>query len=156
MGSRRLEVTPMAVRPIPESYPRVSPYLIVDDAAALLDFAARVFDAQEVGRHLTPDGGVMHAELRIHDSVIMVGGASDKWPPVPAALHIYVEDVDAVYRRALEAGATSVSEPTNQFYGDRSAHVTSPGGVTWFITTHVEDVSSDEMARRMEAASERA
>lgn len=146
----------MSVRPIPEGHPRVSPYLIVRDAATVLDFMVHTFEAQELSRHLTPDGDVMHAEVRIHDSVIMVGGANEQWPPVSAALHVYVEDVDAVYRRALEAGATSVSEPTNQFYGDRSAHVTSPGGVTWFITTHVEDVSADEMQRRMEAARARA
>lgn len=146
----------MSVRPVPEGHPRVSPYLIVRDAADVLDFMARAFDAHELNRHLTPDGSVMHAEMRIHDSVIMVGGANETWPPVPAALHVYVEDVDAVYRRALDAGATSVSEPTNQFYGDRSAHVTSPGGVTWFITTHVEDVPAEEMQRRMKAARARA
>jgi uncharacterized glyoxalase superfamily protein PhnB len=144
----------MSVRPIPEGHPRVSPYLIVDDAAALLDFTVRVFDSQILSRHLTPDGRVIHAEVRIVDSVVMVGGASAQWPPVPAALHIYVEDVDAVYARAIAAGGTSLEAPVTKFYGDRSAHVTSPGGVTWFITTHVEDVSDDEMERRMTAAAQ--
>lgn len=144
----------MSVRPIPEGHPRVSPYLMVDDASALLAFMVDVFDAQILSRHLTPDGRVMHAEVRIVDSVVMVGGANAQWPPVPAALHIYVEDVDSVHTRAVAAGGRSLEAPVTKFYGDRSAHVTSPGGVTWFITTHVEDVSDEEMERRMKAAAQ--
>ena len=141
----------MSVRPIPDGYPRVCPYLIVRGAAGLLGFMRAVFDAEEVSRHDTPDGDVMHAEVRIGDSLIMVGGANDRWPAVPAALHIYVEHVDEVYRRALDNGATSLNEPTDQFYGDRSAHVKDLSGTTWFITTHIEDVSKEEMARRAAA-----
>ena len=141
----------MPVRPIPEGHPRVSPYLIVHRAARLLDFMTAVFAAQVLTRHTTPDGDVMHAEARIGDSVVMIGGAGEKWPPIPAALHIYVEDVDALHRRAVEWGATSVSGPADQFYGDRSATVKDDSGTTWFISTHVEDVSEDEMARRMAA-----
>jgi uncharacterized glyoxalase superfamily protein PhnB len=146
----------MSVRPVPESRPRVSPYLIVDDAGGLIDFMVRVFDAEVLARHLTSDGRVMHAEVRVVDSVVMVGGASAQWPPVPAALHIYVEDVDAAYARAVAAAARSLEAPVTKFYGDRSAHLVSPGGVTWFITTHVEDVTDDEMARRMKAGQARA
>lgn len=142
----------MPVRPVPEGRPRVSPYLIVDDAAGLIDFMVGVFDAEVLVRHLTSDGRVMHAEVRVVDSVLMVGGANAQWPAVPAALHIYVEDVDAVYARAVAATATALESPVTKFYGDRSAHVISPGGVAWFITTHVEDVTDDEMARRMKAA----
>lgn len=139
----------MTVSAIPEGYPRISPYLIVDDPDATLAFMTRVFDGEIVGRHTAPDGRVMHAEVRIGDSLVMLGGANPQWRAVPAALHIYVLDTDATYRRALDAGATSVSEPTSQPYGDRSAYVTDASGTMWFISTHVEDVSAEELARRM-------
>lgn len=139
----------MTVSAIPEGYPRISPYLIVDDPDATLAFVERVFDGLVTGRHTAPDGRVMHAEIRVGDSLVMLGGANPQWRAVPAALHIYVADADATYRRALEAGATSVSEPTSQPYGDRSAYVTDACGTMWFISSHVEDVSPEELARRM-------
>lgn len=139
----------MTVSAIPAGYPRVSPYLIVDDAAATLVFMTSVFGGEPLGQHTLPDGRIMHAEVRIGDSVVMVGGASSQWPAVPAALHIYVSDVDATYRAAIDAGAQSVTAPETKPYGDRSAYVTDACGTMWFISTHVEDVPADELARRI-------
>lgn len=119
----------------PAGYPAVSPYLVVASAAALIDFVTRAFDGQEIRRHTEPDGRVRHAELRVRDAVIMVGERPGT-PPAPVFLHVYVQDVDQTYRRALEAGARSVAEPRDQDYGDRTAGVTDPSGTTWWIGTH--------------------
>ncbi len=137
----------MAVKPIPDGYHSVTPYLTVPDAAGLIEFLQRAFDAQEVHR-FTRDGTVSHAEVRIGDSVVKLGQAGGEWKPMSAALHLYVPDADAVYRRALQAGATSVREPADQFYGDRMAGVQDPLGNQWWIATHIEDVSPVEMALR--------
>lgn len=138
----------MTVQPIPEGYRSVTPYLLVERADALLDFTRRAFDAEERTRMDRPDGTVGHAEIVIGDSVVMVGEAGGDWPAMPASLHVYVEDCDATYARALEAGGTSVQEPADQFYGDRSSGVRDPVGNVWWIVTHVEDVPEEEMARR--------
>lgn len=119
----------------PAGSPALSPYLVVSSAAPLLDFATRVFDAREVRRHTEPDGRIRHVELRIRDSIIMIGerpGAA----PTAVYLHVYVPDVDQTYQRALEAGARSVVEPRAQDYGDRTAGVTDASGTTWWIGTH--------------------
>jgi uncharacterized glyoxalase superfamily protein PhnB len=141
----------MAVRPIPEGYSSVIPYLIVNGAGRLLDFVKGAFGAQEMDCMKDPSGRIRHGEVRIGDSVIMLADASEQWPAMPAAIHVYVNDVDACYRRALAAGARSLSEPTDQFYGDRSAGVLDLTGNKWFISTHVEDVPREEMARRAQA-----
>jgi len=96
-----------------------------------------------------PEGRVAHAEMKIGDSIIMMGDASSQNKAMPSQLYVYVDDVDTVYKRALEAGGTSISEPTNQFYGDRNASVRDPVGNIWGISTHVEDVPPEEMQRRM-------
>lgn len=140
----------MAVKPIPDGYPPVIPYLIVKGVPRLIDFLTQVFGATEMSRFAGPDGDVGHAELKIGESMIMMGEAGAQWPASPASLMVYVEDTDAAYARALAAGATSLTEPSNQFYGDRSANVRDPFGNQWFIATHVEDVSHDEMMRRHE------
>jgi uncharacterized glyoxalase superfamily protein PhnB len=139
----------MPVSPIPEGYHAISPYLIAKDAAALLEFMEKAFDAKETFRMNTPDGSVSHAEVRIGDSVVMVGEAGAAWPARPSALNLYVPDVDATYRAAVAAGGTSQDEPADQFYGDRRATVVDPAGNQWFIATHVEDVPDDEVARRI-------
>ncbi|MGD9720533.1 MAG: VOC family protein [Pirellulales bacterium] len=141
----------MAVKPIPDGYSSVIPYLIVNGAAGLIDFLKRVFDAEEGDRVTDAAGKVRHAEVRIGGSVIMIADGADQWPAMPAAVHLYVPDVDERYRRAMAAGATSIAEPTLQFYGDRNANVQDPTGNKWFISTHVEDVPPDEMARRAQA-----
>jgi PhnB protein len=143
----------MPVSPIPEGYHAISPYLIAKDAAALLEFMEKAFDAKETFRMNTPDGSVSHAEVRIGDSVVMVGEAGAAWPARPSALNLYVPDVDATYRAAVAAGGTSQDEPADQFYGDRRATVVDPAGNQWFIATHVEDVPPDELERRAAARS---
>lgn len=136
------------VNPIPENYQRVIPYLIVKGAAGLMDFLKNVFNAEEIERMEMPDGTIAHGEVRIGDSVIMVSEASEMYAANPTMLYVYVEDVDAVYKTALEYGATSVKEPADQFYGDRSCMVTDDTGNSWGIASHVEDVSPEEMGRR--------
>lgn len=138
----------MAVKPIPEGYHTVTPYLVVPGAAKLIEFLRHVFDAQEIERMARPDGTVMHAEVRIGDSVVMMGEASGEKPAMPAMLYLYVKDCDATYKRALQAGAISVMEPADQFYGDRNAAVKDASGNQWWMATHVEDVPPEEMARR--------
>lgn len=141
----------MAVRPIPEGYHTVTPYLIVEDAEGVISFLREAFGAEELYRMSAPDGGVMHAEVQLGDSRLMLGGASEQWPAMPAVIYLYVEDVDASYRRAIAAGATSVMEPADQFYGDRHGAVKDLAGNQWWIATHVEDVAPDELQRRSEA-----
>ena len=141
----------MAVKPIPAGYHTVTPYLIVADAARMIDFMTRAFGAVETGRSATPEGRVMHASVRIGDSQVMLGEAFGEWKPLPCVLHLYVPDTDAVHASAIRAGATSLREPANQFYGDRSGGVLDAEGNQWWIATHVEDVAPDEMRRRMEA-----
>lgn len=138
----------MPIKPIPDGYPAVSPYLIVPDPAATIDFLVKTFGAVEKERMLDESGGIRHAEVRIGDSVIMLGGAMSNWPSMPCMNYVYVPDTDAAYARALEAGATSVMPPADQFYGDRNAGVKDADGFLWWIATHVEDVSPEEMARR--------
>lgn len=141
----------MAVKPIPDGYHSVTPYLSVKDAAGLIDFAQTAFDAAVLFRTDRPDGTVGHAELQIGDSRVMVSEACEQWPSMPAALYLYVNDTDATYRRALDAGATTVMEPADQFYGDRNAGVKDAFGNCWWIATHVEDVSSEEISKRAAA-----
>jgi uncharacterized glyoxalase superfamily protein PhnB len=145
----------MAVKPIPEGYHTVTPYLTVDGAERLLEFVKAAFGAKMRGDAMrTPDGKIGHAEVEIGDSVVMLADAatSDSGDVMNALLHVYVEDVDSVYKRALEAGATSVREPSDQFYGDRMAGVRDPVGNQWWIATHVEDVAPEEMAKRAQEA----
>jgi PhnB protein len=138
----------MAVKPIPENYPRVSPYLIVKNVADTMDFIQYVLEGKVREKMTTPDGSINHAEMNIGDSVIMMGKASEDYPPLNAMLYIYVEDTDKAYNRAIEKGATSVMEPANQFYGDRNAGVKDKDGISWWIASHVEDVSQEELQRR--------
>jgi uncharacterized glyoxalase superfamily protein PhnB len=125
---------------------------VVQGAGKLIDFMKAAFGAQEIVRMLQPDGSIGHTEMRIGDSMVMLGEARDQWKAMPTTLYLYLENVDAVYARALAAGATPVSEPKNQFYGDRSGAVQDMCGNFWWMATHVEDVSEEEMKRRMDAA----
>ena len=136
----------------PPGYGTVTPWIISADTARLIDFAKAAFGAEELARIPGPGGeGIGHAEVRIGDSVVMLGEAQDPWKPMPSTLYLYVPDTDATYRRALDAGATSLMEPADQFYGDRNAGVKDPTGNLWWIATHKEDVSPEEMARRPKA-----
>ena len=142
----------MAVNPIPEGYRTVTPYLVVDGATNVLDFVKQAFGAEEKFRMDAPDGKIGHAEVQIGDSIVMMGDAGAENPAMPAMIHLYVDDCDATYERALAAGAKSEREPTDQFYGDRSAGVRDSAGNLWWIATHVEDVPEEEMAKRIEEA----
>lgn len=121
----------------PDGYTSVAPYLIVDGAAATIDFLTAAFDAVELRRFPSPDGKVMHAEVRIGDTVVMIADSAPAWPAVPSHVHVYVADVDATYRRALEAGATSVQEPVKKEDEDKRGGVRDAGGTTWWIATRV-------------------
>lgn len=147
-------------KPIPDDYPRVTPYLIVDDASAAIDFYRSVLGATEQVRMAAPDGRVGHAELAIGDSMIML---ADEHPDMdaggprtvggtPVTLHVYVEDVDDTFERAVQAGAKALRPLEDRFYGDRSGQFEDPFGHRWNVASHVEDVPPEEMARRAKAA----
>lgn len=122
----------------PNDYSSVSPYLIVDGAAATIAFLERIFGAVELRRFPDDSGKVIHAEVRIDDTVVMIADGVDAWPPVPSHVHVYVSDVDATYQAALEAGATSVQEPTKKEDEDKRGGVKDAGGTTWWIATRVD------------------
>jgi PhnB protein len=150
----------MAVKPIPDGYTSVTPYLAVDDAAQAIAYYEKAFGARERGRMEAPDGKIAHAELEIGDSLVML---SDVLPQFvtkspkdlggsSASILLYVEDVDAVVKQAVDAGATVATEVADQFWGDRFGTVIDPYGHAWSIATHVEDVPPEEMAERAKAA----
>jgi PhnB protein len=139
-------------KPVPDGFHTVTPYLVVEDAGKLIDFVTAAFGATVRYAHKRPDGKVAHAEVKVGDSILMMGSAQGDTRPIPTALYMYVPDCDALYRRALAAGGTSVGEPKDQFYGDRHGGVKDPCGNTWWVATHIEDVSEEELARRMAAA----
>jgi PhnB protein len=123
----------------PSGYSTVSPYLIVAGAQTVIDFLKQTFGAAELRRYDGPDGSIMHAEVRIGDTVVMLGDAGENWPALPSHLHVYVDDVDATYLRALEAGARSVQPPQRKEQDpDRRAGVKDRTGNTWWIATQVE------------------
>lgn len=140
----------MAIGYIPEGSPTVTPYLAVRGVAALIDFLKATFDAAELDRIAKPDGSIMNAVVTIGNSRLMMGDPGDR-PPETAMLYVYVPDCDAVHARALAAGATSLSAPADMFYGDRSGAVQDPSGNKWWIATHKEDVSHEELVKRVAA-----
>ena len=152
----------MAVKPIPDGYHTVTPYLIVKGAARAIDFYKQAFGATEIMRVPGPNNTVMHAELKIGDSVIMLAdeqgtpaGAEYRSPQSiggsPVSLMIYVPEVDKTFKQAISLGSQSKRDVQNQFYGDRSGNLVDPFGHIWTIATHVEDVSQEEMKKRMAA-----
>lgn len=142
----------MNVKPIPDGYTAITPYLIVNDAAALIDFLEAAFGAETVMRMPRPDGAVGHAELRIDGAALMLGEGCEQFGAMPASLYLYRPDVDADYARALAAGATPVRAPEDMFYGDRVATVRDRHGNVWSIGTHIEDVPPGELPARAAAA----
>jgi uncharacterized glyoxalase superfamily protein PhnB len=139
----------MSVRPVPEGFHTVTPYLVVSDPALLIDFLKAAFDAQEIERSVEASGRVAHARVRVGSSMVMMGGATAKRPPQPSMLYLYVQDTEATYLAAMQAGGESLMKPMLQFYGDLNAAVLDPCGNQWWIATHVKDVSPEEMAERM-------
>ena len=122
----------------PQGYTSVSPYLIVNGASRTIEFLVKAFDAVELHRFDDPSGKIMHAEVRIDDTVVMVADSAEAWPPISSNVHVYVADVDATYRRALEAGAVSVQAPVKKDDADKRGGVKDAGGTTWWIATKVE------------------
>jgi PhnB protein len=148
------------VKPIPDGFHSVTPYLFVRGAASALDFYKKVFGGTEIVRMVGPNGKIMHAEIRIGDSIVMladenlqtgvmspqtIGGFS-------VGMHVYVDNVDAVIQKAIDSGAKPLRPIKDQFYGDRSGSLLDPFGHMWSVATHVEDVSPEEMRKRMTAA----
>lgn len=140
------------VEACPKGFHTITPYLVVTDPSALIEFLKNAFNAVEIHRVQRHDGSVMHAQVQIGDSMLMMGGATAECPAMEAGIYLYVEDSDALYARAVAAGATSLMPPTDEFWGDRMGGVRDPSGTCWWIATHVEDVPEDELARRAEAA----
>ena len=142
----------MAVNPIPEGYHSVTPYLTVKGADKLIDFVKGAFGAEETFRMAGPDDTIGHAEVKIGNSMVMLGEAGMAGDPMPATIYLYVDDTDETYKRALAAGGTTLEEPSDQFYGDRRAAVIDPVGDHWFIATHVKDPTPEEMERALQEA----
>jgi uncharacterized glyoxalase superfamily protein PhnB len=146
----------MAVNYRPEGYHTATPYLVVPGVAKLIDFLKQAFGAEERERMAQPDGRIMHAEVKIGDSIIMMGEPTpEMMEQIPAMIYLYVPDADATYQKALRAGAKSVMEPADQFYGDRSGAVEDPSGNKWWIATRKEELSQEEIGRRAEAATKK-
>jgi len=143
--------TTTKVKAVPEGHHTVTPYLVVSGVAKLIEFTKQVFDAQEVFISKRPDGSIAHAEVRIGDSTIMMGEGQNV-KNFPGMLHLYLEDCDAPYARAIQAGAKSLREPADQPHGDRMGGVEDAFGNQWWLATHIEDVSAEEIERRMKAA----
>ncbi len=152
------------VKPVPEGYHNVTPYLFVRAAANAIDFYKNAFGATETVRMPGPDGRIMHAEIRIGDSIVML---ADENPSMgimspqtvggcPVSLHVYVENVDAIVEKAVASGAKLLRPVKDQFYGDRSGTLLDPFGHMWSVGTHIEDVSHEEMRKRMKAMSQAA
>ena len=142
----------MSVNPIPGDYQTVIPYLLIEGAAELTAFLIKAFDAKVRQRLDRPDGSVMHVELVIYASIVMIGEPLMEFGPMPSSIYLYVEDCDAIYQRALQAGAISVMPPTDMPHaGERYGGVKDPSGNLWWVATHIEDVSPEEQARRVEA-----
>jgi PhnB protein len=142
----------MAVKFQPDTFHTVTPFVVVKDVAGVIEFAKKTFDAQEIYRMTMPDGAIAHAEIKIGDSIIMLGDAGDHMPPMPVMLYVYVKDVDTVFQKALEAGGEVVRPVADQFYGDRSGGVKDKSGNQWWISTHIEDLTPEELKRRGDEA----
>lgn len=149
----------MAVKAVPDGYHTLTPYLVCSGAAEAITFYEQAFGAAEISRMPGPDGVVMHAELRIGSSILMLSDENPERGALspktvggsPVSVFIYTDDVDALYARAVKAGAQGAAPPADMFWGDRFAQVVDPFGHTWAMATHTEDVSPDEMGRRMQA-----
>ncbi len=147
------------VKPIPEGYHTVTPYLTQESTAKAIDFYKRAFDAAEIMRMEGPGGKIGHAEIRIGDSVVMLAdempGSDTRSPKslggTTSGVFLYVKDVDATFNKAVTAGAKAVMQPQDMFWGDRFGRLTDPFGHSWAMATHIEDVAPDEMRKRSEA-----
>lgn len=138
----------MPVKHIPDGYHTITPYVIIQGVVKLITFITQAFDAVEIRKIESPDGNVTHAEFKIGNSMIMFSEAKTEYPPMPTCFYLYVEDTDAVYKKALDAGGISVMEPADQYYGDRNAGIKDASGNFWYIATHFEDLTAEELQER--------
>lgn len=145
MKSKKIE---SGVSVIPEGYQTVTPFIIVKGATQLMDFMRDAFDAVEMVRVLGENGKLGHAEMRIGSSAVMMFDAKEDWPQTPCFLRLYIEDCDTTYKQALQAGAFSITEPTNMPWGDRVSRVKDPFGNLWWIQTRIENLTNEEIGRR--------
>ena len=145
---------------LPSGYHAVTPYLMIQGAAEAIEWYKKVFGAEETVRMPMPDGKIAHAEMRIQDSTVMLADEQAQWKSPktlggsPVGLHLYVKDVDTVFNLALQNGATASRPVADQFYGDRLGALVDPFGHTWSVATHIEDVTPEEMKKRMAAMSQ--
>ncbi len=140
----------MTVNPIPEGFSTITPYLHVEDLPNLMGFLTHAFGAKQISLSKTASGSIANACMQIGSSYIEMSEVQEGFRPMPCAIHLFVEDADAVYKKAVEVGALSVMEPTTQFYGDREAFVIDPSGNHWYIATRIENIPEEEMQQRME------
>lgn len=136
------------VEPIPQGYHTITPFLLADNAEKLIDFIKKAFSGEVEYLMKSEDGKIRHSTVRIGDSLIMVSSGTKRYKPMPCMLHLYVEDVDSVYKQAVRAGGKSLREPTDEFYGDRSAGIKDDWDNQWWIATHIEDVSEEVIEKR--------
>jgi PhnB protein len=139
---------PESVKAVPEGFHTITSYFIVNNGKAFIDFVKNAFGAAEQRISTMPDGRIMHAQLKIGDSIIMMGEATNDWQPMPSVIYMYMQDIDEVYNNAISAGGKSLRQPINEFYGDRVCGIEDPTGNQWWIATHIEDVSPEEMKKR--------
>lgn len=143
-----------SVRPVPEGFHTITPYLVAENAQGLIDFIENAFGGRVTFISKTDNGKISHATMSIGDSIVMISDAMEGMPPQPAMLYLYLEDVDAVFRKAVQAKAAAVRQPLTEFYGDRSGAVKDQWNNMWWIATHVEDVDDQELERRMKKVME--
>jgi PhnB protein len=139
----------MTVKSIPDGYHTLTPFITAEDASGLLQFIETAFEGKVRFRMDAPGGKIGHAEIEVGDSVIMVADPDERDTTAKAMLHLYVDDVDSVFQHAVAAGGTAESAPETHFYGDRSGTIRDGWGNRWYISTHVEDVTPEEMTKRM-------
>ena len=139
-----------SIRTVPKGYHTVTPFLMVNDARGLIEFMEKALNGESTSVMKTDDGKIMHATVQIGDSIIMIADVMPGMEVMPACLYLYVDDVDASYRQAINVKGTSLREPTDEFYGDRSAGVRDEWNNQWWFATHIEDVSEEELERRKE------
>jgi PhnB protein len=152
LGTSLARESIMAVKPVPEGYHTVTPYLTVRNAPKVIEFLNQAFGARLSHEAIKrPDGSIMHAQVIIGDSPVMIAEENEMAKATVSSLYVYVPDVDSVYQRAIKAGGITVMEPMDMFYGDRSGGVKDPSGNSWFLATHKEDVEPKELAKRAEA-----
>jgi PhnB protein len=139
----------MAVNAVPAGFHTVNAMLVVKDAEALISFCEAAFNGKCTERVNMPDGKLMHAEVQVGDSTIMLGQSTEQWPEATATLYLYLDDVDAAYQRAVAAGATSLGEPKDQFWGDRMGGFSDSNGNKWWVAKRIEEVAPEELQARM-------